>query len=235
MNILKLFKKELGFHKLQMGILAIVVFLLLSYLRGKIHSPGGFLALSSIAFVVLFVAIFIFAYTTIKKEFDQGTIYLLLQLPVSLEEILIAKILAVIVEGAILAFVGSIIAYGYLISYEKLPAIPGDLVAKMIFIIMAISYPVVTMFYFSFAVRIVARRFAGLLTFASVVLVLYVDKFLKTTLEPFKETAILTASYSYHNIYINVQMSLQDFLFYLLSGLLSVIAGIWVIKKFNTL
>ncbi len=235
MNILRLFKKELEFHKLQAGILTLVVFLILSYLRGKISSPGGFLALSSISFVVLFVAIFITTYTTTKREFDQGTIYFLLQMPVTLEEILVSKILAVMFEGAIIALLGSLISYGYFISYEKIPAIPGDLVAKVILVIVAISFPVVTMFYFSFAVRIVARRFSGLITFASVITVLYIDKFLMTILAPFGDTPILIARYFYHHIYINVQVSLQDFLFYLLSGLLSVIAGILVIKKFNTL
>ncbi len=235
MNILKLVKKELYSQKLHFAVLATVTFLLLSYLRGKISSPGGFLAVSSIAFVVLFVAIFILTYTTTKKEFDHGTIYLLLQLPVSLEEVLVAKILSVLIEGLVLSLIGSLLVYGYFVSYKNIPSLSAGFVAKTTLIEMAVTYPVVTMFYFSFAVRIVARRFAGLLTLLSVLLILYVNHLLKPMFAIFKDIYILTATYSYENIYVNLQISLQDFLFFFISGLVSVIAGIWVIKKFNTL
>ena len=235
MNILRLLEKELHGLKLHFLIVLAVNFLLMAYFRGKINTPGAFLVFSSIPFTILYVAIFIQGYHVVKKEFDSGTIYLLLQLPVSLEEVLFSKFLAVFIEGFLLAFLTSIITAVFITSYHQVSSFPTIQTLKLAFLSGLVTFPVLTIFYPAFSVKTVARRSSGFLAFLTAIGLLYIDHLIFTILSPLRNITFTFASYHAEGIFINVTVSLQIFVFYAIVGLASLFGGIWAIKKFNSL
>ncbi len=236
MTIYKLALKELRGLKIHFLIISGINILLMSYLRGKTGSPGMFLVSLTIPFTIIYAAIFIQGFHIVKKEFDSGTIYLLLQLPVDLNEILFSKFVSVFIEGFSLAFVTSIIASFFLVSFHQISSLPFSIVIKLALISGMAIFPVITIFYPAFAVKMVTRKFSTLLAFLTAGISLFIDHLIYTILTPFSNTEINIVSYSLQNIInINVTLSLQTILFYLIVGALSLFAGIWGIKKFNSL
>ncbi len=235
MNIPKLLSKELKGLRLHFLVVLSVNFLLMAYFRGKIGSPGSFLAFSSIPFTILYVAIFIQGYHVIKKEFDSGTIYFLLQLPVSLEEVLFSKFLAVFIEGFLLAFLTSIITAVFITSYHQVPSFPAAQTFKLAVLSGLVTFPVLTVFYPAFSVKTVARRSSGFLAFLTAIVTLYIDHLIYQILSPLKGITLNFASYHVEGIFVNVTVSLQILVFYAIIGIASLFGGIWAIKKFNSL
>ena len=233
MSIPKLLVKELKGLKLHFLVILSINILILAYLRSRIQSPGGFLAITSIPLTILYVAIFIQGFHVVKKEFDSGTIYLLLQLPISLEEILFTKFLAVFIEGFVLGFLTSIIS-AILLSFYHL-SLQLSQVLNLSITAGLIAFPVLTVFYPAFAVKTIARRSPGFLAFITAIVLIYIDHLIYSALEPLNAIRFTLAQYSGQGIFINVNLSLQVLVFYALIGTASLIGGIWAIKKFNSL
>ncbi len=236
MTIYKLILKELKALKIHFLIIVGINLLIMLYLRGKTSSPGMFLVALSIPFTIIYVAIFIQGFHVVKKEFDNWTIYLLLQLPISLEEILFSKFVSVFIEGFSAAFVTSIIASFFLMSFHQISSIPVSIVLKLAILSGLVVFPVITIFYPAFSVRMVTRKFSTILAFVTAAVSLYIDHLIYTILSPLESINFNIATYSLENVInINVSLNLQTLLFYLIAGVISLFAGIWVIKKFNSL
>lgn len=236
MTIYKLVLKELKGLKIHFLVIVGINLLIMSYLRGKAGSPGVFLVSLIVLYTIIYVAIFIQGFHIVKKEFDDWTIYLLLQLPINLEEILFSKFISVFIEGFSVAFVTSIIASFFLMSFHQISSLPTSVVVKMAIISGIAVFPVLTIFYPAFSVRMVTRKFSTILAFLTAAVSLYIDHLIYTILSPLADKQINVVTYSIENIInINVTLSLQTLMFYIIVGTLSLFAGIWVIKKFNSL
>ncbi len=236
MTIYKLVLKEFRALKIHFLIIVGINLLIMMYLRGKTSSPGMFLVALSIPFTIIYVAVFIQGFHVVKKEFDNWTIYLLLQLPISLEEILFSKFASVFIEGFLAAFVTSVIASFFLMSYQQISSIPVSIVLKLAILSGVAVFPVITIFYPAFSIKMVTRKFSTILAFVTAAVSIYVDHLIYTILSPLRSIHLNVATYSLENVInVNVSLNLQTLSFYLIAGIISLFAGIWVFKKFNSL
>ena len=174
-----LYKKDLKASRFELALIAGIILVINLYIFYKTTTGWpmqvGF-GMNMGGAIAIFIAIFIKAFMTVRNEWKENTVYLMMSLPVSGKMIFLSKLLSLLTQwialealvglGAFLFFRGMMTPY----DWGKLAAIPFGFkmeIVKMMFLVLLGANQALILAFFSSVIGKLVNKFSGLITFGT--------------------------------------------------------------------